>query len=106
MLSTIQHTKMNIDIKCYLQAVVRVKTYSDHKQEHTICNMATLTSTKKALREEIKNILKNISLEKRKEQSATVFTKVSVRKINKSIISRDLLKRLCSDEKVSYINQL
>jgi len=70
-----------------------------------ISNMA-LTSTKKALRKEIKNILKNISLEERKEQSANVFTKVSLGKINKSIISRDLLRRLCSDEKASYINQL
>jgi len=45
--------------------------------------MAALTSTKKALRKEIKNILKNISLEERKEQSANVFTKVSLEKINK-----------------------
>jgi len=49
--------------------------------------MAALTSTKEALRKEIKNILKNISLEERKEQSANVFTKVSLGKINKSIIS-------------------
>lgn len=47
---------------------------------------AALTSAKKALRKEIKDILKHISLEERKKQSANVFKKVSLRKINKSII--------------------
>jgi len=51
--------------------------------------MAALTSTKKALRQEIKNILKNISLEERKKQSVNVFKKVNLRKINISIISKN-----------------
>ncbi|XP_018309686.1 5-formyltetrahydrofolate cyclo-ligase isoform X2 [Mycetomoellerius zeteki] len=38
--------------------------------------MAALTSTKRALRKEITGILKNISLEERKEQSANVFKKL------------------------------
>lgn len=42
--------------------------------------MAALTSTKRALRKEITGILKNISLEERKEQSANVFKKVSSEK--------------------------
>lgn len=65
--------------------------------------MAALTSAKSVLRKEIKDILKNISLEERKEQSANVFKKVSSSwtKINKSVIFKPkaLLKRLCFDEK-------
>ncbi|XP_018394147.1 PREDICTED: 5-formyltetrahydrofolate cyclo-ligase [Cyphomyrmex costatus] len=38
--------------------------------------MAALTSTKRALRKEIKDILKNISLEEKKEQSVIVFKKL------------------------------
>lgn len=48
--------------------------------------MAALTPAKSALRKEIKEIIKNISLEERKKQSACVFEKVSPRKANKSII--------------------
>jgi len=61
---------------------------STSKSAQIICNMAALTSAKKALRKEIKDILKNISLEEKKEQSANVFKKVSLRKVNKSIISK------------------
>ncbi|XP_012526511.1 5-formyltetrahydrofolate cyclo-ligase isoform X2 [Monomorium pharaonis] len=38
--------------------------------------MAILTPAKRALRKEIKDILKNISIEERKEQSAIVFKKL------------------------------
>lgn len=51
-----------------------------------ICNMAALTSAKRALRREMKDILKNISIEERKKQSVTVFKKVSLTKVNKSIV--------------------
>jgi len=57
--------------------------------------MATLTSAKGILRKEIKDILKNISSEEKREQSANVFRKVS---LYKSIICLNLLKRLCSDK--------
>lgn len=50
--------------------------------------MASLTSAKRALRKEMKDILKNISLEERKKQSANVFEKVNLTKVNKSIISK------------------
>ncbi|XP_024878618.1 5-formyltetrahydrofolate cyclo-ligase [Temnothorax curvispinosus] len=42
--------------------------------------MAALTSAKSVLRKEIKDILKNISLEERKEQSANVFKKICLLK--------------------------
>ncbi|KAL6260936.1 hypothetical protein P5V15_008464 [Pogonomyrmex californicus] len=42
--------------------------------------MATLTSAKSALRREIKNILRNITLEERKKQSANVFRKLCLLK--------------------------
>ncbi|KYN27688.1 5-formyltetrahydrofolate cyclo-ligase, partial [Trachymyrmex cornetzi] len=41
-----------------------------------IYNMAALTSTKRALRKEIKEILKNISSEERKKESVNVFKKL------------------------------
>lgn len=45
-----------------------------------------VSSAKSALRSEIKNILKNISPEKKKTQSARVFEKVNVASVNKTII--------------------
>lgn len=48
--------------------------------------MAALTSAKNALRKEVKDILKNINLEEKREQSANVFRKVSLEKIYKSIV--------------------
>ncbi|XP_011686069.1 PREDICTED: 5-formyltetrahydrofolate cyclo-ligase [Wasmannia auropunctata] len=42
--------------------------------------MAALTSAKRVLRKEIKDILKNISLEERKKQSANVFEKLCLLK--------------------------
>jgi len=50
--------------------------------------MATLTLAKRALRREIKDILKNISIEERKKQSVTVFKKVSLTKVNKSRVPK------------------
>lgn len=68
--------------------------------------MAALTAAKSVLRKEIKSILKNVSLEEKKEQSAKVFKKVSLSlaKVDKSIIFKpeDLLKRLCSDKEALY----
>lgn len=42
--------------------------------------MAALTSAKTVLRKEIKDVLKNISLEEKKERSVNVFKKVSLSK--------------------------
>jgi len=59
------------------------------------CNMAGLTSSKNALRQEIKDILKNINLEEKQKQSINIFKKVSLKMTHKSIIYFRLLKRLC-----------
>lgn len=48
-------------------------------------NMAA-SSTKRALRTKIQNILKNISSEEKKTQSVKVFEKVNVKNIKKIII--------------------
>jgi 5-formyltetrahydrofolate cyclo-ligase len=47
--------------------------------------MAGLTSSKNALRQEIKDILKNINLEEKQKQSINIFKKVSLKMTHKSI---------------------
>jgi len=59
------------------------------------CNMTALTSSKNALRQEIKDILKNINLEEKRKQSANIFKKVSLKMTYKSMICFRLSKRLC-----------
>jgi len=57
--------------------------------------MAALTSSKNVLRQEIKDILKNINLKEKQKQSANIFKKVSLKIAHKSIICFRFLKRLC-----------
>jgi len=57
--------------------------------------MTALTSSKNALRQEIKDILKNINLEEKRKQSANIFKKVSLKMTYKSMICFRLSKRLC-----------